>query len=165
MTRIRWVLRLGPSTFSNQRERDLCHVSLCNSCQMCHYVWLSLIRIAKKRKAASKRAVASPWVPFTVSLSVSSVYKSMSYCFRASLPSNKIGQPCAMAIRWRPPVAAAIAVAPSVVVEIFFEWQFAGTYLPQIGLHLSIDVGSFLLLLLQHLSPLCDRYHVSMIRW
>ncbi|THU61405.1 hypothetical protein C4D60_Mb07t22940 [Musa balbisiana] len=31
-----------------------------------------------------------------------------------------------MAIRWRPPVAAAIAVAPSVVVEIFFEWQFAG---------------------------------------
>ncbi|URE22011.1 hypothetical protein MUK42_11086 [Musa troglodytarum] len=31
-----------------------------------------------------------------------------------------------MAIRWRPPVAAAIAVAPSVVVEIFFEYRFAG---------------------------------------
>ncbi|URE22017.1 hypothetical protein MUK42_11086 [Musa troglodytarum] len=30
-----------------------------------------------------------------------------------------------MAIRWRPPVAAAIAVAPSVVVEIFFEYRFA----------------------------------------
>lgn len=53
------------------------------------YVWLSLIRIAKKRKAASKRAVTAPWVPFTVSLSVSFVYKSMSYCFRASLPNNR----------------------------------------------------------------------------
>ncbi|RWW21171.1 hypothetical protein GW17_00014679 [Ensete ventricosum] len=51
--------------------------------------WLSLIRRAKKRKAASKRAVTSPWVPFTVSLSVSFVYKSMNDCFRASLPSNR----------------------------------------------------------------------------